>query len=384
MSTTYLETCLRAISTTSVPTDPLLVSLVKTQILAQSISFTLDVDPQGNLRNTALQQQLPLAMVVQSFQSQLDALRSSVPADYVGNPALDAHFSVAEMLLYAVAIPDSAARDLSVQERLGLLWRCVQSAKAFLLNRFRPEGRDLENPRFICLSAHDFVYSCQLALKLNTLKAVGWDLAVVRRELDLVWLMEMQIELIMLIISARNEGPYTKSLGAQPGKNDGATGNGRGRGGVKEPHQKACWAGAGQEVPPFERYLVTMRGFRDTWRAEREKGLDAPSSGASFPTPCGDVVDAAPTPTSPNVASKEISPSPAISAAPLATALAVGGPAMGPTLTPPAEGSVMGLEAAGAGVVVPGEVDFFQEFQDFFLQTNSLEFPDFPLEQWGY
>ena len=54
------------------PTDELLVRLVRIQQLAQSISVTLATGNAGSL------QQLPLLMVVQSFQQRLDAFKSTL------------------------------------------------------------------------------------------------------------------------------------------------------------------------------------------------------------------------------------------------------------------------------------------------------------------
>jgi hypothetical protein len=61
------------------PSDELLVKLVKIQQLAQAISSTMAFD--SNQAPT----RLPLLMVVESFQSQLDAFRASIPVNLSDN-----------------------------------------------------------------------------------------------------------------------------------------------------------------------------------------------------------------------------------------------------------------------------------------------------------
>lgn len=74
MNTAHLESCCQALEAAQqYPSDEYLVKLVKIQQLAQSISVTMAFDP------CLPAMQLPLTMVVQSFQEQLDSFRSSLP-----------------------------------------------------------------------------------------------------------------------------------------------------------------------------------------------------------------------------------------------------------------------------------------------------------------
>lgn len=75
MNATYLECCCRQIEEAAeYPSDELLVQLFKIQQLAQTISLTLGAE------STSFQSlQLPLTMVVQSFQQQIDIFKSSLP-----------------------------------------------------------------------------------------------------------------------------------------------------------------------------------------------------------------------------------------------------------------------------------------------------------------
>lgn len=72
MNTTYLDYCCRILEERmEYPTDALVVLLVRTQQLSQSISMTLA------FRNT--KDSLPLSLIVQSFQHEIRQLRNTIP-----------------------------------------------------------------------------------------------------------------------------------------------------------------------------------------------------------------------------------------------------------------------------------------------------------------
>lgn len=72
MNTTYLDHCCRILEERmEYPTDQLVVLLVRTQQLSQSISMTLA------FRNN--KDSLPLSLLVQSFQHEIRQLRCTVP-----------------------------------------------------------------------------------------------------------------------------------------------------------------------------------------------------------------------------------------------------------------------------------------------------------------
>lgn len=70
------------------PSDEYLVKLVKIQQLAQSISLTMAFDP----GQPAML--LPLTMVVQSFQEQLDVFRASLPPHLSANCKFSAQHAI--------------------------------------------------------------------------------------------------------------------------------------------------------------------------------------------------------------------------------------------------------------------------------------------------
>jgi len=80
MNTIQLNYCLKAIEATmECPSDEYLIQLVKIQQLAQTISMTMADN------GMAPPMSLPLVMVIQSFQDQLDTFRASLPPHLVRN-----------------------------------------------------------------------------------------------------------------------------------------------------------------------------------------------------------------------------------------------------------------------------------------------------------
>jgi hypothetical protein len=80
MNTSYLETCCRLLETAKQqPSDEYLVKLVRIQQLSQAITITVALDPSQRAS------QLPLTMVVQSFQEQIRFFAASIPLELSNN-----------------------------------------------------------------------------------------------------------------------------------------------------------------------------------------------------------------------------------------------------------------------------------------------------------
>ncbi|TEA19335.1 hypothetical protein C8034_v000745 [Colletotrichum sidae] len=209
MNTTYLESCCRQIQDAmEYPSDELLVQLFTIQQLAQTISLTIGAE------STSFQSlQLPLTMVVRSFQQQLDIFKSSLPEHLKTNAGLLTHISIAEILLYEIGIPESqgTAAYIPLTERLELLWGCCNATKTFLDVRF-PKNHNSAQPRFTCLSSSDFLYVFIVCLKLMTLEVPGWDLMLIREHLDLAGVVEGLVEHLMLF-TARRAAKRTSAAG---------------------------------------------------------------------------------------------------------------------------------------------------------------------------
>lgn len=221
MSTTQIDNCCKVIEThMELPSDEYLIKLVKIQQLAQTISVTMAADGMAPMS-------LPLIMVIQSFQDQLDTFRASLSPrlardrkffflapNYVYSVKLTwesiatilCHVSVAEVLLKDIAISDQrcSSDNMQVSDRLQLLWSCVKSLNDFFEVRFaEPE---VEKPRFLCIIASDLAYTLISGIKLLTLQLPGWDVSSINKELDMVAIFGKQIEHLMEVIVKRRSG----------------------------------------------------------------------------------------------------------------------------------------------------------------------------------
>ncbi|KAH6888560.1 hypothetical protein B0T10DRAFT_56154 [Thelonectria olida] len=217
MNTELLETCCTVLeSTMQYPTDEYLVKLVRIQQLAQSISLTMVID---NISKQAMK--LPLTMVVRSFQDQLDLFSSSLSPALAENDALKSHAQIAQVLLYEIAISDQHTTETYVPltDRLQLLWGCVRSLRSFYDTRFA--HRELERPRFLCLSASDFAFALITGVKLLTLQVPGWNLGQISAELNMIEVMDSQIQDLVVIIARRKSGLFPDAApGGKPPPED--------------------------------------------------------------------------------------------------------------------------------------------------------------------
>ncbi|KAK1520139.1 hypothetical protein CPAR01_15190 [Colletotrichum paranaense] len=254
MNTTYLESCCRQIEEAAeYPSDALLVHLFKIQQLAQTISLTLGTE------STSFQSlQLPLTMVVQSFQQQLDIFKTSLPEHLKDNVGLLAHISIAQVLLYEIGIPEARgpASFISLTERLELLWGCCSAAKQFLEIRFPRNHLSLQ-PRFTCLSSSDFLYVFIVCLKLMTLDQVpGWDLPLVQKHLDLGGVVESQVAHLEVFVAHRS-GKFRRAAA------DAAAARGE-----EEATGPATDVPGPKVVDPFVRLTEMLRYFKDIVKGE--------------------------------------------------------------------------------------------------------------------
>lgn len=221
MNTSQLDSCCRLIETQMEhPSDEYLVKLVKIQQLAQTISLTMAFDPAMPAMS------LPLTMVVESFQDQLDTFRATLPESLAENrepppprilfcflpwltrpPAtLQCHIAIAEVLLLDIAISDQHCNSshMPLTDRLQLLWACVRSLRAFFKVRFA--ASELEKPRFLTLIASDLAYTFITGIKLLTLRVPGWNLDHIGKELALDKILGRQIQDLGDIIAKRKSG----------------------------------------------------------------------------------------------------------------------------------------------------------------------------------
>ncbi|OIW33841.1 hypothetical protein CONLIGDRAFT_570391 [Coniochaeta ligniaria NRRL 30616] len=209
MNTSYLEACCRILeSRMEYQTDELLVWLIRAQQLSQSISLALTFRANTTLHQTS---DLPMTLIIKSFQQQILTFRESLPPHIKSNPSLVGHQHVAEMLLYEVGLQDNTG--LSVTDRLEFLWACARATQAFFRNKFAEPLRD--KPRFICMCSFDFIYASLMTLKLVTLVIPGWDLSIVREELRFEDLVDKQIADMHQIAERRVKSYFARAAGGE-------------------------------------------------------------------------------------------------------------------------------------------------------------------------
>ncbi|KAG6018569.1 hypothetical protein E4U41_003763 [Claviceps citrina] len=201
MNTGQLDYCSKVIEAAmEYPSDEYLIQLVKIQQLAQTISLTVA----GN--GMAPPMSLPLLMVIESFQDQLDTFRASLPPHLAHNSTLLCHIAVAETLLKDMAISDPRCHpeNMQLSDRIRLLWSCINSLNDFFETRFaKPE---VEGPRFLVIMASDMAYTLITGIKLLTLQLPGWDLHSIIQKLDMVTIFDRQISHISDVIVQRRSG----------------------------------------------------------------------------------------------------------------------------------------------------------------------------------
>jgi hypothetical protein len=113
---------------------------------------------------------------------------------------------IAEILLYEVGIHDDLSACLPTTERLELLWDCLKATRSMLEARF--DIPMVDRPRQTCMSSYDYTYAMLTSLRLSTLALPGWDLALVRRELDTGKFLDMQIQEVKWVLERRSGGAW--------------------------------------------------------------------------------------------------------------------------------------------------------------------------------
>lgn len=211
MNTSYVEFCLKTLENAAeYPSDVFLIKLVKSQQIAQNIALTMSVDPSQQAM------QLPIPVMVQSFQEQLKSFRETLPKHLEDDPSLNGHLLIAEVLLADIALSEQhcGPATMPVETRLELLWSCIRSLRAFFRARF--VHRDIDKPRYINLTASDVAYSLITSIKLLTLQLPNWDPKHVAAELTITHMLHWQINDLALIIEKRRS-ETTAGAGAGAG-----------------------------------------------------------------------------------------------------------------------------------------------------------------------
>ncbi|KOS17646.1 hypothetical protein ESCO_002476 [Escovopsis weberi] len=198
MNASQLEAYCHILETTmEYASDEYLIRLVRIQQLTQSISLTMALDPhQPGM-------QLPLTMVVQSFQQQIHEFRHSLPPHLSEDATLLNHLGIAQVLVTDISISDQHCNSsvMPVTDRLELLWACVRSIRAFF--DARVGHRCFEKPRFLMIVASDLAYAIITAMKLLMVSVPTWNPRQIVAELALYELLESHIQELGDLVARR-------------------------------------------------------------------------------------------------------------------------------------------------------------------------------------
>jgi hypothetical protein len=229
MNTNLLEKCCNILETANqYKSDEHVVKLVRIQQIAQAISLTLALEPDQQTM------QLPMTIVVQSFQDQINALRQSLSPELEANctvpsplspgskssrltdscsDMLRSHISIAEVMLTEWAISDRYcnASNMALTDRLRVLWSCVRSLKNVFFMRLGIWD-DFDDPKFLCLHASDLSYALLIGVRLVTLRLPGWNLEQIERELSFGQVMDSLVAHLSGLVERRRNGVVSSAL----------------------------------------------------------------------------------------------------------------------------------------------------------------------------
>ncbi|KAK4069946.1 uncharacterized protein Triagg1_6741 [Trichoderma aggressivum f. europaeum] len=214
MNTSQLDTfCNMLTSPGEYPSDIYLAKLVKIQMLSQSISMAMTFDP-----TQPQPMQLPLTMVIQTFQEQIDAYRASLPPHLVDNGKFSSllflntcpfhEFNVLTFLLADISIsdPHCSSVGLTLQDRIQLLWSCLRALRRFYTAHAAAERCDVgdkEQRNFLGLNASDLAYSIITGIKMLIVRLPGWDPRYIVSELGVREMLDQEIEVVGAVVARR-------------------------------------------------------------------------------------------------------------------------------------------------------------------------------------
>lgn len=227
MNTSQLDTfCNMLTSPGEYPSDIYLAKLVKIQMLSQSISMAMTFDP-----TQPQPMQLPLTMVVQTFQEQIDAYRASLPPHLVDNgkffsslfslfstyshqhsniftATIQCHMAISQVLLADISIsdPHCSSVGLSLEDRIQLLWSCLRALRRFYTAHAAAKCCDVsdkEQRNFLGLNASDLAYSIITGIKMLIIRLPGWDPRYIVSELGIREMLDQEIEIVGAVVARR-------------------------------------------------------------------------------------------------------------------------------------------------------------------------------------
>ncbi|PHH54348.1 hypothetical protein CFIMG_000702RA [Ceratocystis fimbriata CBS 114723] len=262
------------------PSDELLVHLVRIQRLAQIISVTVSSSNDDRLATGV--PPAPLSMVVHGLQQQLQDFKAGLPLHLRSSSAINTHVSIAEILLYEIAVSDAISSQLLASQRIQLLWNCATAIKSYMMHRF-PADRQTppdptKQPTSVCLSCYDFAFAILTSLKLLLLRFPGWDRVQVSQHLELGPAIDMQVREMEDFIESRTMR-HRKQHAEEPRQISACPGSSSGSGWGSSELNASGWAAAAlssvkTSAPPMpdplKRLVMTLKNLRIMLNKEME------------------------------------------------------------------------------------------------------------------
>lgn len=113
---------------------------------------------------------------------------------------------MAEILLYEAGLSEELAVSLAPPERLEMLWKCLQATRAMLDLRFsKLPTAAIPALQYIPLTGSDYTFAMLTCLRLSTVNLPGWDLRLVRREVDFNKYLAIQYQVLKTFVDTRRE-----------------------------------------------------------------------------------------------------------------------------------------------------------------------------------
>lgn len=133
----------------------------------------------------------------------------------------------------------------------------------------------VERPRQTCLSSFDYTYAMLTSLRLSTLALPGWDLALVRRELDAGKFLDVQIQEVKWLLEKRSRGAWRADDYDKENGSSGSNNNNGGKGGAGRASRDLR-----ATLDPLETLYKRLLELRVPLQAELLAAIERESDGA--------------------------------------------------------------------------------------------------------
>ncbi|OGM51076.1 hypothetical protein ABOM_000196, partial [Aspergillus bombycis] len=212
--TPHMEECLNTLSESDEsPNDIVLAQITRTRLLADMI---LQGPWNENLYDIDIASRAPASFHMKAIQTRFQTLKSKIPVDLAENRSILFHLIHTEVSLYETALSKPTTNtEYTDPQRLDHLYTCLKAVKAFCELLISVPVAELTS-----IALPDLIYTshCLVTLfRLSTFDYPGWDRAIVRSTLDLVFItgqLADRLNTVAQVVGIHSEGelrdPYSK------------------------------------------------------------------------------------------------------------------------------------------------------------------------------